>query len=126
MKTVYLAFCLFIIMIIGIILSTNAINRKCDNMQNLNSSLENYINNDNYKDAYTLSLDYIAQWKNDSKFLTIYIHHEDLDHIENEILKLTQYIKIKDKSEGLATVHVMKYLIEHIKAHEKVSISNIF
>lgn len=126
MKNILIAFSLFFIMIIGIILSINHINLSCNHLQDLNSTLESYILKENYKEAYNLSLDYIAQWKKDSKFLTIYIHHEDLDHVDNEILKLTQYIKIKDKSEALATVHAMIYLIEHIKQHEKVSISNIF
>lgn len=126
MKNILIAFSLFFIMIIGIIISINHINISCNHLQNLNSTLESYILKENYKEAYNLSLDYIAQWKKDSKFLTIYIHHEDLDHVDNEILKLTQYIKIKDKSEALATVHAMKYLIEHIKQHEKVSMSNIF
>lgn len=126
MKNVYIAFSIFIAMIIGIFFSINLINRRCDHLQSLNCVLESYILKENYKAAYTLSLDYIAQWKSDSKFLTIYIHHEDLDHVDNEVLKLTQYIKTRDKSEALATVHVMKYLIDHIKLHEKVSISNIF
>ena len=126
MKNILAAFSLFFIMIIGIFLSTNVLNHRCAYLQNLNCTLESYIIKENYKDAYDLSLDYIAQWKKDSKFLTIYIHHEDLDHVDNEVLKLTQYIKIKDKSEALATVHVMKYLIDHILSHEKVSISNIF
>ncbi len=126
MKNVYLAFSIFIVMLIGIFISINVINRSCDHLQDLNSNLESYILNENYKDAYTLSLNYIAKWKSDSKFLTLYIHHEDLDHVDNEVLKLTQYIKTGDKSESLATIHVMKYLIEHIKLHEKVSISNVF
>jgi len=126
MKNILIAFSLFFIMIIGIIISINHINISCNHLQNLNSTLESYILKENYKEAYNLSLEYIAQWKKDSKFLTVYIHHEDLDHVDNEILKLTQYIKIKDKSEALATVHAMKYLIEHIKQHEKVSMSNIF
>ena len=126
MKNILVAFGIFIFMIIGISLSTNAVNHSCTNLQNLNSTLESYIIKENYKDAYKLSLDYISQWKKTSKLLTIYIHHEDLDHIDSEILKLTQYIKIKDKSEALATVHVMKYLVNHIMDHEKVSMSNIF
>ncbi|MGH4124956.1 MAG: DUF4363 family protein [Clostridium sp.] len=126
MKNVYIAFIIFILMIIGIFISTNIINRSCHHLQNLNCTLESYILKENYKDAHSLSLDYIAQWKRDSKFLTIYIHHEDLDHVDNEVLKLTQYIKTRDKSEALATVHIMKYLIDHIISHEKVSISNIF
>lgn len=126
MKNVLIAFSLFVTMIIGIFLSINVINHSCAKLQNLNCALENYIIKENYKDAYKLSLNYIAEWNKTSKFLTVYEHHEDLDHIDSEILKLTQYIKIKDKSEGLATVHIMKYLVEHIMSHEKVSISNVF
>ena len=126
MKNVIVAFGLFFAMIIGIFVSVNLINRNCAHLQNLNSSLESYILKENYEDAYNLSLDYVAEWKKSSKFLTIYIHHEDTDHMESELLKLTQYIKMKDESECLATVHSMKYLVDHIMSHEKVSISNIF
>ncbi|MBK5241565.1 DUF4363 family protein [Clostridium sp.] len=126
MKNAIIALCLFVIMLIGIFISTNAINRSCNHLQDLNSQLENYILKENYEDAYDLSLIYIDEWKKASKFLTIYIHHEDLNYLDSEILKLTQYTKIKDKPEGLATVHVMKYLIDKIMYHEKVSISNVF
>ena len=126
MKNVLIAFSLFVIMMIGIFLSVNVINRGCTRLQDLNCALENYIIKENYQAAYNLSLNYLAEWNKTSKFLTVYEHHEDLDHIDSEILKLTQYIKIKDKSEGLATVHNMKYLVEHIMSHEKVSISNVF
>ena len=126
MKNVLIAFSLFFLMIIGIFFSVNLINQNCNNLQNLNSTLESYIIKENYQDAYNLSLDYISEWKKASKFLTLYIHHEDIDHVDSEILKLTQYIKTKDNSEGLATVHFLKYLVAHIMSHEKVSISNIF
>jgi hypothetical protein len=126
MKNILAAFSLFILMLVGIFLSTNFINQSSIHLQDLNSTLENYITKEDYGNAYSLSIDYIAKWKKTSKILTIYMHHEDLDHINNEVLKLTQYIKVKDKSEALATVHVMKYLIDHIIDHEKVSISNIF
>ena len=126
MKNVLIAFSLFVIMMVGIFLSVTIINQRCIQLQNLNCALENDIIKENYNAAYKLSLNYIAQWKTASKLLSVYEHHEDLDHIDSEILKLTQYIKIKDKSEGLATVHNMKYLIDHILSHEVVSITNVF
>lgn len=125
MKNILAAFSLFIIMIIGIFFSSNLITQRCNHLQEVSSSLESYITKEQYSNAYNLSLDYIAQWKKTTKVLAIFIHHEDLDHISNEALKLTQYIKVKDKSEALATVHVMKYLIDHVIDHEKVSISNL-
>jgi len=126
MRNLLIAVSLFTVMIIGIFLSVNVINRSCSHLQILNSSLENFIIEENYKSAYDLSLTYKAEWEKTSKFLTLNIHHEDIDHIDSEILKLTQYIKLKDRSEGLATVYVMKYLVDHIMSHEKVSIANIF
>jgi len=126
MKNVMIALTLFVAMIVGLFLSSNYINRSCIHLQNLNSTLESYIIKEKYKDAYNLSLDYIDDWNKTSKFLTLYTHHEDLDYLDTEILKLTQYVKNKDKSECLATVHVLKHLVDHIKAHERVSIGNIF
>ncbi|MCB2292876.1 DUF4363 family protein [Clostridium algoriphilum] len=126
MKNVMIAFTLFAVMIVCIFISSSYINRTCIHLQNLNSTLESYIIKDKYQDAYNLSLDYIAKWNKTSKFLTLYMHHEDLDYIDTEILKLTQYIKNEDKSEGLATVHVLKHLVSHIMAHERVSIGNVF
>jgi hypothetical protein len=126
MKNVFIAFSLFFVMLITIFISTNAINRKCDHLQDLNSQLESYILKENYEDAYDLSKTYITEWKKSSSFFTVFLHHEDLNYIDSEILKLTQYMKIKDRAEGLATVHVLKYLVNHIKSHEEVSISNIF
>ena len=126
MKNIWAAFILFAIMIIGISFSTNVLNKNCIHLQEMNTSLESYIAKEEYTNAYNLSINYIDQWKKTSKILTVYMHHEDLDHINNELLKLTQYIKIEDKSEALATVHVMKYLLDHIIEHEKVTISNMF
>jgi len=126
MKNVLIAFTLFIIMIIGIFFSVNYINRSCIHLQNLNSTLESYIIKERYQATYNLTLNYITEWNKTSKFLTLYTHHEDLDYIDTEILKLTQYIKMEDKSESLATVHVLKHLVSHIMAHERVSIGNIF
>lgn len=126
MKNVMIAFSLFIVMIIGIFLSSNYITHSCNHLQNLNSTLESYIIKGKYQAAYNLSLNYISDWNKTSKYLTLYTHHEDLDYIDTEILKLTQYIKNKDKSEGLATVHVLKHLVSHIMAHERVSVGNIF
>lgn len=126
MKNVVVAFILFIILLIGIFISTTAINRSCTHLQTLNYKLESYILKENYEDAYDLSITYIAEWKKASKFLTVYIHHEDLNSLDSEILKLTQYTKVKDQAEGLATLHVMIYLVDKIMFLQKVSISNIF
>lgn len=126
MRNIWTACILFAVMLICISFSTKLLNENCNYLQAMNSSLENYLIKDDYNNAYKLSINYIAQWEKSSKILTIYIHHEDLDHIENELLKLTQYIKIQDKSEALATIHSIKYLLDHIANHEKVTISNMF
>ena len=126
MKNVFIAVSIFIVMLIGIFISTGAINRRCTHLQNLNYKLESYILKENYDDAYDLSLTYLSEWEIASKFLTVFIHHEDINFLDSEILKLTQYTKVKDQSEALATVHVMIYLIDKILSLQKVSISNIF
>ncbi|WP_278320462.1 DUF4363 family protein [Herbinix hemicellulosilytica] len=39
--------------------------------------------------------------------------------------KLPQYIKEENKEEALASVHALKFLIDHISELEKVTIQNI-
>ena len=46
--------------------------------------------------------------------------------IVNECLKLCIYIEERDISEALASLHLIKYSVTHLKDLQKVNIKNIF
>lgn len=53
------------------------------------------------------------------------VHHSEVDNMNNELWKLTQYTKFNNKEESLASVHVIKFLLKHIIEMERINITNI-
>jgi len=125
MKNVVISFVIFIIMIICIAFSLNYLNKVTDDLGRLNDEIEQYITDNNWDKAYTSSIEYTEKWKDYSEKLKLFVDHQEMDQIETELWKLSQYIKEKTKEESLASIHVLKFLVDHISELEKVSIQNI-
>jgi hypothetical protein len=126
MKNVVIALLIMIIMVISITFSLNYLNNTTDDLRGLNDEIEQYINDNNWDEAYKASIEYTQKWSDYSKTLKLFIDHQEMDQIEIELWKLPQYIKEQTKDDSLATVHVLKFLVDHISEIEKVNIQNIF
>lgn len=126
MKNLVISFILFILMIVGILVSLNYLDKKCSYYGNMAASLEATINNESWDKAYDISKKFLEEWRKDSKTISAYINHLYIESINDQVLKLTQYIETKDKSESLAVVHEIKFFLEGILYMEKVTIPNIF
>jgi len=126
MKNIAISLVIFVIMIICIIFSINYLNKESDAFRRLNDEIEQYITEDDWDKAYKSSIEYTEKWKDFSKKLKLFVDHQEIDNIETELWKLPQYIKEQSKEEALASVHVLKFLIDHISELEKVTIENIF
>lgn len=113
-------------MIVGMFVSLNYLNKKCTYYGEVATKLEDTVNNESWEKAYDMSKDFLDQWKKDSKVISAFINHLQLDTINDSILKLTQYTKVHDKSESLAMIHDIKFFLEEILFLEKVTIENIF
>ena len=125
MKNVVISLIIFIIMIINIAFSLNYLNKVTDDLGRLNVEIEQYITDSNWDKAYKSSIEYTEKWKDYSEKLKLFVDHQEMDKIETELSKLPQYIKVKNKEESLASVHVLKFLVDHISELEKVNIQNI-
>lgn len=126
MKNLVISFILFILMIVGIVVSLNYLDKKCSYYGDIANSLESTINNESWDKAYDISKELLEDWRKDSKTISAYINHLQIEAINDQVLKLTQYIETKDKSESLAVVHEIKFFLQSILSLEKVTISNIF
>lgn len=113
-------------MVISITCSLKYLNKALDDLGRLNDEIEQYLTDSNWDKAYKSSIEYTDKWKYYSKKLKLFIDHEELDKIEIELCRLPQYIKEKTKEESFASVHVLKFLVDHISELEKVKIQNIF
>ena len=113
-------------MIIGIIYSIKYLNSVTKDLEKLNDQIEQYINDSDWDNAYKSSMEYTEMWKDYSKIIKLFIDHQEIDKIEIELWRLPQYIKEETKDESLASIHILKFLVDHISGLEKVNIENIF
>ena len=126
MRNLVISFLIFVILIITIVFSINFLVNKANYYSEKTDQLENLVTQDSWDEAYEISTDFLTTWEEDSKKISVFINHFQVDAISNQILKLTQYTKYHDKSEALALIHDIKFLLKELIEIEKVTISNIF
>lgn len=126
MKSIATSFAIFIVIIISILLSTSYLDKVCTKLQSLNIQIERDIDKNDWNKAYDNSIIFLKQWDNYSKKISVFVDHEEIDNINNELWKLTQYTKSKNKDESLASNHVVKFFLNHISDMEKINLQNIF
>lgn len=126
MKNVVISLIILFIMVIGITFSVKYLNKVTHDLGKLNDEIEQYITDSNWDKAYNSSIEYSEKWKDYSKKIKLFLDHQEMDKIEMELWKLPQYIKEMTKDEALASVHVLKFLVDHISELEKVNIQNLF
>lgn len=126
MKGVVISISIFFIMLLGTFFSINYLNKVCTKLDNLNKEIETNIRDNAWDKAYDNSLKFLNQWDDYSHKVSIFVNHAEIDNINSELWKLTQYTKCKTEDEALASSHVIKFLLEHIVNLEKVNMENIF
>lgn len=126
MKNIIASFALFITVMLIVVFSINYLETVCTKLEGLDVQIENNIKNDEWNKAYNNSIKFLNEWHDYSKTVSIFTHHAEIDNINMELWKLTQYTKCQTKDESLASAHVVKLLLNHIVEMEKVNSQNIF
>ena len=126
MKNVVISLIISVIMVVAMSFSIKYLNKVSQNLGRLNDDIELQLTDDNWDRAYETSIELTDKWKGYSKKIKLFSNHQEIDNIEIELWKLPQYIKEKTKDEALASVHVLKFLLDHIAELEKIKIQNIF
>lgn len=125
MKNIIISFAVFVVMICGIFFSLNYLENLCTKYVSLNDEMETLINSSNWDKAYKTSITFLDGWNKSANTISIFIDHSEIDNINNECFKLTQYIKNHNVDESQASVHLIKNYLKHIVNREKVNIQNI-
>lgn len=126
MRNVWFSFGVFFLMIVGIHFSLNYLNGVCTKFENGSSRLETLINAEKWDEADKLSNQLFYEWEEKSKVMSLFVNHMEIDSMNNEILKLTQYVKCKSKDEALASNHAVKFYSKNITSLQKINLQNIF
>lgn len=126
MKAVYISVTLFSIMLFSLIFSVNYLDKVCNKLGVINITIENSIKNADWNKADESSSMFLKDWQSYSHKLSLFIDHKEMDNINDELWKLTQYINCRNKDEALASNNVIKFFIEHVNKMEKINTENIF
>lgn len=126
MKNVVISIIIFVALLFGMFFSLNYLSSMCNDLAKLGDKIEDEIAKENWKEAYDSSMNLTNEWKDHCDIISFFVHHQEIDNIDNELWKLSQYTKCQTKDESLASVHVVKFFINHIKNLENLSIQNIF
>lgn len=126
MRNSLISICLFIILLIVIIYLNMGFVKICSNAKASTDEIEELIFNKEYDLAYEKSEELLSYIDGNDGIPTIYLNHTDYDLVINECLKLCIYIEERDISEALASLHLVKYSVNHLKDLQKVNLKNIF
>lgn len=126
MKNILISFFLFFIMIFGILFSLNAMDKVYSELETLNRRLEQSIKEDNWEKSILVINEISDKWQKHSNQLSIFLNHAELDNINSELAKLSQYVIHKNKEESMSSLHVIKFFFKHTLDIEKISLGNIF
>jgi hypothetical protein len=126
MRNSFISISLFIILLVGIFYLNNGFIKICSEAEISSNEIEELISNKEYNLAYEKSEELLSYIDENDGIPTIYLNHTDYDLIVNECLKLCIYIEERDISEALASLHIIKYSVTHLKDLQKVNIKNIF
>ena len=125
MKNAAISFVIFTILVTTIFISVNYLNKTCEKIEANSNTLEDLINAEQWEEADDLSNQTLIQWKKYALIIPIFANHSELDTLNVEMLRLTQYTKCQSKDDALASTHVIKFFLNNVKELQKVTLQNI-
>ena len=125
MKNTIISFSLFFLVLGFVSFSNNTLVKFCNKTLEISNEIEGFIGEGKWKESYDKTLELKSIMSENFPSISIYINHTDMDNLNIEILKLTQYVKEQDSAEGLATLHVIKCYAEYMKELQEINIVNI-
>lgn len=126
MKTTITSCSLFLVLLSFIVYSDYRFDNLCNNIDKQCSDIIEHIEDNNFSQAYTESIDIINQLDNSNLIASVYINHNDYDVLNIEALRLSTYLYSEDKTNSLTTASLLKKYTKDINDLNSVHIKNIF
>ena len=126
MKNIVTSFCIFISLLIFMTWSLNYLNKITLEIEQKNDVIEDLVNENKWEESYEEVLSLLDFINENSTKMSIFINHQEMDLIESEIYRLTQFVKNKNLDETLSSLHFIKFSVDSVQKLQKVNIKNIF
>jgi len=126
LKTFYISIAAILILVLGWWMMYNSLSNLSQVLTSHLDKIENNVYTNNW-DIIEAEFKVINQkWKKELKLLTLVLDHQELEKINLSLMKFKGYIEIKNKPLALGESSNLKYLINHIREKESLSLDNIF
>ena len=126
MRNAILSILLFIVIMFVVFFFNKSVLTLCDNIQATTDEISLLLENNDFENSYTLSLELLNSIESKHAITSTYLNHSDFDDLVNESVKLSLYILNEDIIEAQTSLNLVKYNTRHIKALQIPSIENIF
>lgn len=116
-----------IIIIFVIILDFITVNNTKKTTEFMNEKLDNI---DKMLEAEDVEPDevnkLVEEWEKQSKLMSYYLEHDEIEKIGNEIFLLQKQIDIEDMDDARQSIIELKFLFKHIEEKQILNIENFF
>lgn len=126
MKNTLISILLFILLLGFVIYANISLDKLCLNISEKCNTIEILIEEDDLHSAYLESQRILQELKDNSLLTSIYLNHCDFDNINNEAVRLAQYLKYNDISESSAALSQLRFFTDNIKKLQEPTFENIF
>ena len=97
----------------------------CNDIENYSNEIEGFLVVENYYAAYEKSILLLTELEDHSSELSIYAAHTDIETLKSNAISLAIYIESRNKSDALATVHILKLCAKNLHNLQYPSLENI-
>ena len=89
-------------------------------------SVENKVNEDKKEEAEKEFDEFQEQWKEKNEKLALFVEHNELEKISNDIVIIKSNLKSDDIDEVMEDIAELKFMLEHIEEKNQLKLKNIF
>ena len=126
MKTFLGSMAALIIIIIGIRFYSAALSDSVNKMENYTDRIVKTAKNEDWENCQHIFHEFKEHWSKKGKWLTGFIHHDDIHYIDENIAELCVYIDYKDAELTASKAATIKVRLAQMPSGEELNLENLF
>ena len=126
MTALRISIALLIILVLSSLFFNKILNNTSNNIVTQLEQLEESIKQDNWNKAQIQMTAIQKSWEDAERWMATLIDHHEIDNIKMTLSRANQFVRYKKNADFMAESAVLKHLINHIPAMEKINFANLF
>ncbi len=126
MKTFLGAMAALIIIIGGIWFYSSALSESVGKMEDYTDQIVKTARNEDWESCQHIFNNFKEHWSKKGKWITGFIHHDDIHYIDESIAELRVYIDHKDAELTVAKAETIKVRLGQMPSGEELNLENLF